>query len=132
MKRLLFLAIFVSFISVLFAGTFLEYFRGKSESEKVVLEWKTREEASLKEFIVERKSTVGDYLTIGTISPKGSNSYYTFTDETAFKSSSSIYYYRIKIIDTDGSYAYSNILSIIHGGLSSVKRTWGSIKAMFR
>lgn len=131
MKRLLFLTIFISFISVLVAGTFLEYFRGKSESEKVVLEWKTREEASLKEFIVERKSTVGDYLTIGTISPKGSNSYYTFTDETAFKSSSSIYYYRIKIIDTDGSYAYSNEITIIHS-VSSVKRTWGSIKAMFR
>lgn len=131
MKRLLFLTIFVSLISVLLAGTFLEYFRGKSESEKVVLEWKTREETSLKEFIVERKSAVGDYINIGTVLPKGSNSFYTFTDETAFKSTSSIYYYRIKIIDTDGSYAYSNEITIIHS-VSSVKRTWGSIKAMFR
>ncbi|MBU2446840.1 MAG: hypothetical protein KJ666_14880 [Bacteroidetes bacterium] len=131
MKRLLFLTIFVSFISVMFAGTFLEYFRGKSESEKVVLEWKTREEASLKEFTVERKSAVGDYITIGIIYPKGSNSFYSFIDETAFKSTSSIYYYRIKIIDTDGSYAYSNEITIIHS-VSSVKRTWGSIKAMFR
>ncbi|MBM4174700.1 MAG: hypothetical protein FJ213_00785 [Ignavibacteria bacterium] len=131
MKRFLYITIFISFISVLFAGTFLEYFRGKSESERVVLEWKTREEASLKEFTVERKSAVGDYITIGTISPKGSNSLYTFTDETAFKSSSSVYYYRIKILDTDGSYAYSNEITIIHS-VSSVKRTWGSIKAMFR
>jgi hypothetical protein len=131
MKRLLILTIFISFISVLFGGTFFEYFRGKSENEKVILEWKTREEISLKEFIVERKSAVGDYLTIGTILPKGSNSYYSFIDETAFKSASSVYYYRIKIVDTDGSYAYSNEITIIHS-VSSVKRTWGSIKAMFR
>ncbi len=131
MKRFLFLTLFISFISVLFAGTYLEYFRGKSESERVVLEWKTREEVSLKEFAIERKSAVGDFITIGTISPKGSNSFYSFTDETAFKSSSSVYYYRIKILDTDGSYAYSNEITIIHS-VSSVKRTWGSIKAMFR
>lgn len=132
MKRLLFLTIVISFISVLFAKTTFEYFEGKSENEKVVLKWKTLEEESLKEFAIERKSAVGDYLTIGTVLPKGSNSFYTFTDETVFKSTSSVYKYKIKIIDTNGSYEYSNELTIIHGGLSSVKRTWGSIKAMFR
>lgn len=117
--------------SIVFAGATLEFFRGRSESDKVILEWKSREEIALKEFIVERKSVSSEYIPIGTVQPKGNNSFYTFVDETAFKSLGSVYYYRLKIVDFNGSVSYSNEISILHS-VSSVKRTWGSIKAMFR
>jgi hypothetical protein len=116
---------------LVFAGATLEFFRGRSENDKVILEWKSREEAAVKEYIIERKSLNSDYIPLATVQPKGNNSYYSFIDETAFKSLGSIYYYRLKIVDYNGSISYSNEISIFHS-VSSVKRTWGSIKAMFR
>ncbi len=131
MKKIFIPFIILSVTTFVFAGATLEFFRAKSENDRVILEWKSREEIAVREFVVERKSLNGDFIQIGTIQPKGNNSYYTFIDETAFKSLGSIYFYRLKIVDYNGSISYSNEISIYHS-VSSVKRTWGSIKAMFR
>ncbi|MGB9665126.1 MAG: hypothetical protein ACPL25_09465 [Ignavibacteria bacterium] len=131
MKKNLTTLLIFGLVSLTFAGATLEFFRGKSENDKVILEWKSREESAVKEFIVERKSLNSDYIPLASIQPKGNNSYYSFIDETAFKSLGSIYYYRLKIVDYNGAVSYSNEISIFHS-VSSVKRTWGSIKAMFR
>lgn len=131
MKKVLFTLVIFSLAGLLFAGATLEFFRGKSENEKVILEWKSRDEINLKEYIIERKALNSDFIAIGSVAPKGNNTYYTFTDETAFKITSSIYTYRLKIVDYNNQVSYSNEISIYHS-VSSVKRTWGSIKAMFR
>jgi len=131
MKKAITTLFILSLVTLVFAGATLEFFRGKSENDKVFLEWKSREESAVKEYVIERKSLNSDYIPLATIQPKGNNSYYTFIDETAFKSLGSIYYYRLKIVDYNGSVSYSNEISIFHS-VSSVKRTWGSIKAMFR
>ncbi|NPV12126.1 MAG: hypothetical protein HPY57_10075 [Ignavibacteria bacterium] len=131
MKKVLTTLLLIGLTTLVFAGATLEFFRGRSENDKVILEWKSREEAAVKEYIIERKSLNSDYIPLATVQPKGNNSYYSFIDETAFKSLGSIYYYRLKIVDYNGSISYSNEISIFHS-VSSVKRTWGSIKAMFR
>lgn len=113
------------------AGTFLEYFQGRSEGEDIRLEWKTREEVNLQHFKVERKTPQSSFVDITTIEPKGSNSYYTYVDQSAYKTDNMLFIYRLKIVDTNGQVAYSNEVSVSHS-VSGVKRTWGSIKAMFR
>ena len=113
------------------AGTFLEYFQGRSEGEDIRLEWKTREEVNLQHFKVERKTPQSSFVDITTIEPKGSNSYYTYLDQSAYKTDNMLFVYRLKIVDTSGQVAYSNEVSVSHS-VSGVKRTWGSIKAMFR
>jgi hypothetical protein len=113
------------------AGTFLEYFQGRSEGEDIRLEWKTREEVNLQHFKVERKTPQSSFVEITTIQPKGSNSYYTYLDQSAYKTDNMLFIYRLKIIDTNGQASYSNEVSVSHS-VSGVKRTWGSIKAMFR
>jgi len=113
------------------AGTFLEYFQGRSEGEDIRLEWKTREEVNLQHFKVERKTPQSSFVDITTIQPKGSNSYYTYLDQSAYKTDNMLFIYRLKIIDTNGQASYSNEVSVSHS-VSGVKRTWGSIKAMFR
>ena len=117
--------------TALFAGTFLEYFQGRSEGEDIRLEWKTREEVNLQHFKVERKTPQSSFVDITTIEPKGSNSYYTYLDQSAYKTDNMLFVYRLKIVDTNGQVAYSNEVSVSHS-VSGVKRTWGSIKAMFR
>ena len=113
------------------AGTFLEYFQGRSEGEDIRLEWKTREEVNLQHFKVERKTPQSSFVDITTIQPKGSNSYYTYLDQSAYKTDNMLFVYRLKIVDTNGQASYSNEVSVSHS-VSGVKRTWGSIKAMFR
>jgi hypothetical protein len=117
--------------TAIFAGTFLEYFHGRSEGEDIRLEWKTKEEANLQHFKIERKTPQSSFVEIATVEPKGSNSYYSYVDQSVYKGNNMIFIYRLKIVDTNGQYAYSNEVSVSHS-VSGVKRTWGSIKAMFR
>ena len=129
--KLSYLFIIFSLTSAVLAGTFLEYFQGRSEGEDIRLEWKTREEVNLKNFKVERKTPQSEFVEIATIQPKGNNSYYTYLDQSAYKIQNILFTYRVKIVDNDGQVSYSNEVSVSHS-ISGVKRTWGSIKAMFR
>ena len=133
MKRLTlltFIAILIT--SSLFAGAFLDFFQGRSDGNNIILEWRTRSESGMLAFEVQRKAGYnGEFLSIGTVEPKGSNSYYTYTDRSAFKSSLNVYVYRLKIVDGSTTASFSNEYTVSHN-VSSVKRTWGSIKAMFR
>ena len=113
------------------AGTFLEYFHGRSEGDDVRLEWKTREEVNLQHFKIERKTPQNGFVEIETVQPKGSNSYYSFLDKSAYKPADLIFIYRLKIVDINGQVSYSNEVTVSHN-VSGVKRTWGSIKALFR
>lgn len=132
-RTLLALIIVVTTSSVLFGAAFIQEFLAKSESGNVILEWWTGQEDNVKSFTVERKSgTSSLFQQVGElVPPKGSNSHYVFVDESAFKSTDSFYVYRIKISDNDGKIGYSREVGVSHT-VSSVKRTWGSIKAMFR
>ncbi|MBV6511762.1 MAG: hypothetical protein HRU80_09080 [Ignavibacteriales bacterium] len=129
MKKAFLLGFLLS--ATLISGAFIEFFQAKSENSAVKLEWKTNTESSLKEFVVERKTVNGNFIVIGKVAARGDNSYYTFIDEAAFKSNDYVFVYRLKLVDTDSQHSYSKEISVSHS-LSDVKRTWGSIKAMFR
>lgn len=132
MKKGLFLGILLGvFVATIFAGAYLDYFHVSSEGDNVQLQWKTEEETNLKQFDIERKTPGGAYADIAVIQAKGSNSYYSYTDKSAYKANDLIFVYRLKIVDNDNSYSYSNEVSV-SPNISGVKRTWGSIKAMFR
>ena len=132
MKRgsIILFSILIVFTAV-YAGAFLEYFQGRSEGEDIRLEWKTGEEINLQDFKIERKTPNNAYVEIATIEPQGNNSYYTYIDESAYKTEELVFIYRLKIEDSDGNVSYSSEVTVSHN-VSGVKRTWGSIKAMFR
>jgi hypothetical protein len=113
--------------------------RAKSDGTNVVVQWQTSLEQNVRSFVIERSTGgEGSFSQIGTIAPQGANSYYEFIDHSAFKNqipandnTNSFFEYRVKIVDTNGTVAYSNTVTVTHN-VSSVKRTWGSLKAMFR
>lgn len=120
------------FITSIFGGAFLDYFHVWTQGENVVLEWRTQEEKDVKNFVIERKNPQGSFVSIATIQPKGSYSTYTYTDEAAYKMNDLIFVYRLKIVDNNSSSpTYSNPATV-SPNISDVRRTWGSIKAMFR
>ena len=118
---------------VALAGTTIKdgSLQARSDGNVVTIQWGTTEESLVQEFVVERQgSSETGFVAIGSVAPKGSNSFYEYVDQTAFKTAASVYQYRIRIVSQDGV-AYSKVVTVSHN-VSSVKRTWGSLKAMFR
>lgn len=116
---------------ILYAATEIQYFTARSESESIILEWKTGYEDNLNHFDIERSaSDPNNFINIGNIHAIGSNSYYTFRDDIGMNGPT-IYYYRLKMVDNNSNYTYSQTISVTHI-ISGVRSTWGSIKAIFR
>lgn len=128
--KIKFLILFLITLSVIYAGAELVSFSAKSQNGNVVLNWQTSSETNLKHFVVERKSVDGSYFDIAVVEPR-SDKNYQYIDQSAFKTLDAVYSYRLRIVDNDGSASYSSIQSVYHN-VSSVKRTWGSIKQLFR
>ena len=117
---------------LVYAATELQYFTGKNESDSVLLEWKTGTEDNLNRFEIERSASApNNFVSLGSVTAIGNNSYYYFRDNTSLQSSGQIYYYRLKLVDNNGNYVYSQTITVTHI-ISSVRDTWGSIKAIFR
>ncbi len=119
-------------IATVYAGAYIEYFHARSESDDIRLEWQTSEETNLQNFVIERKTPQSTFTDIATIQPKGSNSFYSFTDQNAYKTNDMVFVYRLKIVDNNNQISYSKDITVTHSISSIAKRTWGSIKAMFR
>jgi hypothetical protein len=132
--KLLFLLLIT--VSVAYAGLTFEFFTGKTNSDGVLIEWKTGDESGTVKFEVERSaSTPNSFIFIKSINATGSNSYYSIQDNGVDflnnPGSASVYYYRLKCIGANGSYSYTNSITVVHT-VSGIKNTWGSIKAIFR
>jgi hypothetical protein len=119
------------FVSVAFAGAYLDYFQAKSEGDNVQVEWKTGDETNVNHYSVQRKTPQTSYVEIATVQPKGSNSIYSFIDQSIYKTNDIIFIYQLKIIDNNMQTSFSSEVSV-SPNISGIKRTWGSIKAMFR
>jgi len=104
-----------------------------SDGVNVTLRWATEDESSVLYYEVERSTgNSGNFMSIGRIDPKGP-SLYEFIDNSAFMLKvTTIYHYRIKVVFSgDKTPLYTQSLTVSHT-VSGVRRTWGSIKAMFR
>jgi len=130
-KKSKYFLVFLLFITAVYAGAYIDYFHARSDGEDVRLEWKTGEENNLQKFVIERKTPQSIFTEIAFVNPKGSNSLYSFIDKNAYKSTDLLFNYRLKIVDNSNQASYSHEVTVSHS-VSGVKRTWGSIKAMFR
>jgi hypothetical protein len=125
-------------LSLAFAGAIVTGFRGEPGFNKVTLKWNTEGENNLKGFDIQRALTNQEQELeknkVASMDAKGSalsKTEYTYEDNSVFKTSGRTYYYRLKIIDHDGRFTYSPIITV-SPTISSARQTWGSIKAMFR
>jgi hypothetical protein len=123
--------IILAVVSTAIAGALLDYFHAQNEGDDIRLEWKTTTEINIAHFIIQRRTPDSDFIDLATVNPKGNNSVYSYLDQATYKMTDLVFVYRLKIADNDGSLSYSNEVSV-SPDISGVKRTWGSIKAMFR
>jgi len=132
MKRISLILAIIFLVGTAFSGAYFNIFTARSESDNIVLSWETGDENNIEYFGIERKTPNSTFILIDKVNPKGDNSSYTYTDKNIYKTNEDLYIYRIAIHEHNSSnVTYSAEVSVSHY-LSNVKRTWGSIKAMFR
>ncbi len=137
MKRLILLSTFtlaLSFGSALAVSSVFLSIKAESRGEEIILEWGTGTENGFHTFEIERKSNeVPTYRRIGQIVAKGNNGSYRFVDNGAFfkASADKEFTYRVRAVGS-GFEQYSEPVTVSHKVVSSVKRSWGMIKELFR
>lgn len=136
--RLSSFAAILSIIILLLAATaFAEIIKDRptalSNGSDIILRWNTVDEAGVQRFeVLRRAGTEGDFSLVGAIEQlKGNNSSYEYIDKSVFKANSGVYQYKIRIINGTNPAPETEVVSVSHLS-SAAKRTWGSIKAMFR
>lgn len=131
--KVLLLILFSS--GLLYASVTLQYFVARDNSNGVLVEWKTSDEGGTAKFEIERSADRPDnFMYIDFKNATGNNSYYSYQDNSVDfgnNRTSSIYYYRLKCVEENGNYTYTNHITVSHT-VSGIRSTWGSIKAIFR
>ena len=89
-------------------------FKGKKQGDNnILLDWTTVNESQVNRFEIERSNDGSAFDKIGDRAATGNsstNKTYSFTDTNPF---STLNYYRLKMIDNDGKYSYSNVIVFI-------------------
>lgn len=140
MKRLSLIAslLVVAVVAALAVEATVDYLRARSTGAAVVLEWRSTQENNLLQYEIERAGDDQIFRYVATVSAKGSNQTYSYRDDEAFNKrdaggnvASTYFTYRLKMVHGDQRSVYSTSAGVSHN-VSSIKRTWGMIKEMFR
>ena len=109
--------------------------KAESKGSEIEIVWKTDADANFHTYEVERRSNeVPTYRRIGSLVVRGSGGSYSFVDNGAFfrTDADKEFTYRIRAIGNSGVEQYSPPVTVSHKVVSSVKRSWGMIKELFR
>ncbi len=86
------------------------YFSGKLNGNTLNLNWEVGSEINLKHYEIERSFNGTNFTKIGIQESKGIHNYYY--NESVESFSGKRLYYRIKKVDKDGKYSYSDVFTI--------------------
>jgi hypothetical protein len=77
-------------------------------ANQVKLNWNTSSEINFSKFVIERSINGTDFTAIGEVNSKGDNSSYMKEDVI----NQGITYYRLRLVDTDSRFTYSQIRQV--------------------
>ena len=91
-------------------------FKGALENNATHLQWETANETNTSHFVVERSIDGNNFSNIGTVAAAGNSTgaqKYDYMDYAATHQSSSTLYYRLKMVDLNGDFTYSKVITIV-------------------
>lgn len=125
------LLIFGFLVGTAVANVVFSRFDARTEGNDIVVTWQASVETDVKEYVLERKTLFdAQFVEMARFQPRGTSHVYTYRDERVFKVQSEQVSYRLRVIDVDNSFVVTDAISIDYTP-TAVRRTWGSIKAMF-
>lgn len=93
-------------------------FTAMKESGSNLLQWKTASEVNTDKFEVQSSMDAMTFSEIATVNAQGSgNHLYSYNDPVYYYGK---VYYRLKMMDNDGTFAYSRIISVSSEGIKNV------------
>ncbi len=98
--------------SLLWLPVELGNFSARAEGKKVLLDWTTESEVNSSHYIIERSANGVDFSEIGVLAAIGESTRTTQYDFIDTKPLPGENYYRLKMVDTNGSFTYSKFISI--------------------
>lgn len=114
------------------SGVRLSSFSVQPRGEDFEIAWQTDLEDGVTGFELHRRTstTNNEFVLVGMLDSHGIGRAYTMLDDQIFKSSSEMIDYRLQAVLVDGSRQVLRIESVNYTP-TAIRRTWGSIKAMF-
>ncbi len=91
------------------------YFNGKNEGIDNILNWATASEQNSDRFEIERSLTGNNFTKIGSVAAAGNSATarsYSYTDPKINRLNSTVFYYRLKQINNNNQFSYSNIVRL--------------------
>jgi hypothetical protein len=127
--KVIFIVFICLVLSVIAGNSIIQNFSAESNGD------------SVRKYDLERSTSTSSFKSINVQTAKGNPNSYSYVDNEAFMKqdapesddlmSQKTYNYRLKIVFTDFTFTYSDVALIQHKP-SSIRRTWGMIKEMFR
>ncbi|MEI9946990.1 MAG: T9SS type A sorting domain-containing protein [Chitinophagaceae bacterium] len=103
----------INFCSNITLPVDLTAFSGSYRNGSSLLNWETANEVNFDHFEIERSTDNSYYTAIGAVASQHATTTakYQYTDDLSSQSGS-IFFYRLKMVDIDGNYKYSNTIMI--------------------
>jgi hypothetical protein len=122
------LLLWVSFFA--YASVTIKYFTISPVGTEIKLQWEAQSETGITEFQLWKRTPSSGAVKIHSIIPNG-NKVYAYTDANVMKTNETqqTYIYTLRVMQ--GS-AYTDFTQTINHNPTSIQRTWGSIKSMFK
>lgn len=120
-------------LSVMAMQGLFSYVKATPQGDEIAIQWQTSNEYGVQSFEIERRSDESpEFRRLTRVEPRGAGVMYTYVDDGAFYKSngSKRFTYRIKAVGPSAQ-QYSPSISITHE-VSSVRKSWGMIKELFR
>jgi len=118
------------------AQVVLSQFEARSDGADVVVSWKASLEDEVKDYALERKSRYDtQFKALSNLDSRGANFQYEYRDRTVYGASqvesNEQVEYRLRVNFIDGTVTIVEPIAVDYTP-TAVRRTWGSIKAMFQ
>ncbi|MDI9366024.1 MAG: autotransporter-associated beta strand repeat-containing protein [Flavobacterium sp.] len=95
-------------------------FTARKSNGRIAIEWATNNEIQVLGFEVERSVDANSFISIANVAAKNGNGFNNYSAIDA-NTQTATCYYRLKIINTDGSYQHSNIVNVSGTQLTTLK-----------
>ncbi|SRR5690606_17260757 len=110
----------------------LDLYECRIENNQPVVRWLALEETDLARYELHRRTQYDSgFDKLAEVSPKGAGYEYVYRDAQVYKAAGETVEYELFSVSTQGVYTSHGVQSVDYTP-TAVRRTWGSIKAMFQ
>lgn len=112
----------------------LSFFKIEKEENNLVVTWETVQEVDVREFALYRRTSFSNNQFVAvqkTFPAHGTSKVYKHIDDQVYKSALDKVDYRIEVVYSNGLRQVLSTQSINYTS-TALRRTWGSLKAMFQ